>query len=227
MESDTVSETQPLTSLSSYSRSLRRSLTGHGVCLLPGCVWLLFKPVLAMIFINAVVGASNATMMLAALECSYPTKSVFIIMVCVCLFAAFISLFSPVSGFLADVRCGRHRVIFVSVCLMFTASLAVSSIAVFTLARIWLVNVRVYYHIVQPIMFVLAAIGLVLFMSGLTGYQANFIQFGLDQLLEAPSSSLALFIHWTVWAESLGALVVQILDALCWCYHKDMLIVYL
>ena len=36
-------------------------------------------------------------------------------------------------------------------------------------------------------------------MIGLIGYQANFIQFGLDQLLEASSQYLALFVHWAVW----------------------------
>ena len=34
---------------------------------------------------------------------------------------------------------------------------------------------------------------------GVAGYMANFIQFGLDQLLEAPSEYLGLFIHWAKW----------------------------
>ena len=39
---------------------------------------------------------------------------------------------------------------------------------------------------------------------GLAGYQANFIQFDLDQLLEFPSASLALFTHWIIWADNFG-----------------------
>ena len=34
---------------------------------------------------------------------------------------------------------------------------------------------------------------------GVAGYMANFIQFGLDQLLEAPSEYLGLFVHWAKW----------------------------
>ena len=32
-------------------------------------------------------------------------------------------------------------------------------------------------------------------MTGIIGYQANFIQFGLDQLLEASIEYLGLFVH--------------------------------
>ena len=32
-------------------------------------------------------------------------------------------------------------------------------------------------------------------------FQANAIQFGLDQLLEAPTPKLIAFIHWYYWAQ--------------------------
>ena len=59
------------------------------------------------------------------------------------------------------------------------------------------------------------------FFFGRVGYQANFIPFGLDQLLEAPSSSLALFIHWVIWADSLGKLIIQIIFAVYICDLKS------
>ena len=62
---------------------------------------------------------------------------------------------------------------------------------------------------------------IVVFLFGRTGYQANFIPFGLDQLLEAPSSSLALFIHWVIWADSIGKLIIQILFAVYICEVKS------
>jgi peptide/histidine transporter 3/4 len=56
---------------------------------------------------------------------------------------------------------------------------------------------------------IFSGMAFIVFVFGLAGYRANFIQFGLDQLLEAPSTSLALFIHWVIWAENLGTLMVQ------------------
>ena len=53
---------------------------------------------------------------------------------------------------------------------------------------------------------ILDLISLFTFIVGLAGYQANFIQLGLDQLFEAPSPCLGLFIHYAIWAFSLGSL---------------------
>ena len=46
-------------------------------------------------------------------------------------------------------------------------------------------------------------------MFGLIGYQANFIQLGLDQLLEAPSEYLGLFVHWAKWINNATATVTM------------------
>ena len=58
------------------------------------------------------------------------------------------------------------------------------------------------------------------FTVGLAGYQANFIQFGLDQLLEAPSVYLGLFVHWAKWAYNVSATAVSILFAVTVCYYR-------
>ena len=39
-------------------------------------------------------------------------------------------------------------------------------------------------------------------------FEANAIQFGLDQLLEAPTPKLISFIHWYYWSQNVGGLVV-------------------
>ena len=64
-------------------------------------------------------------------------------------------------------------------------------------------------------------LSVVLFAVGLGFYRANFVQFGLDQLLEAPSKSLALFIHWGMWDERLGMLVIQIFLLVLLCKVKS------
>ena len=56
-----------------------------------------------------------------------------------------------------------------------------------------------YMYIVPFILFLVYIVGLGLF-------QANAIQFGLDQLLEAPTSKLIAFIHWYYWAQNVGSL---------------------
>ena len=48
-------------------------------------------------------------------------------------------------------------------------------------------------------------------MTGLAGlgmFEANAIQFGMDQMLEASSEQLSSFIHWYFWFAHLGSLFV-------------------
>ena len=49
------------------------------------------------------------------------------------------------------------------------------------------------------LLYCLVVIFLFVLIIGIAGYGANFIQFGLDQLLEAPSHHQALFVHWAKW----------------------------
>ena len=140
-------------------------------------------------------------------------------------FMALFGLFYPISGFLADVYCGRYRVIFASVCLMFAACLILTlcDALIITIIEGGSINLQ---HLsdhgsMQSCVNTFIIIIVVVFLFGRTGYQANFIPFGLDQLLEAPSSSLALFIHWIIWADSIGKLIIQILIAVYICEVKS------
>ena len=135
------------------------------------------------------------------------------------LLVAAISLFSPLSGFLADVCLSRYTVILVCIWLHFAAFLVYTVAAVLTLtlgSGIWVTS---HYNGggIALCLLVFAVIASIVFVFGLAGYLANIIQFGLDQLLEAPSASLALFIHWVIWADSLGILVIQLCLAAILC----------
>ena len=46
------------------------------------------------------------------------------------------------------------------------------------------------------------------YVIGLGLFQANAIQFGLDQLLEAPTPNLIAFIHWYYWAQNVARLAL-------------------
>ena len=55
---------------------------------------------------------------------------------------------------------------------------------------------------------VIIAPGVITAIVGLGLFEANAIQFGLDQLLEAPTPKLISFIHWYYWSQNVGGLVV-------------------
>ena len=223
MESDTASgsETLSLISSSSYSKSFiwklvfskRRFLPG------PGYKWLITKPVITVIFINFIVGVVYAAMRITTQVAFIFSPYVITLITLVNLLVALAStIFSPLFGFLADVHFGRCRVLSASICLIFVACIFVCLIVVLRLlvtAGVW--SIHLYNHDVQPVAFGLGAVAVLLLLPGIASYQANFIPFGLDQLCDAPSVSLALFIHWVVYADRLGTFVIQIVDAVYEC----------
>ena len=108
----------------------------------------------------------------------------------------------PLVGHLTDVYLTRYR----SLSLSFSVLIFVTFSAAFLLgvelviSSIWNLSIR-GSSFVFIILFIVYIIGLGLF-------QANAIQFGLDQLLEAPTPKLIAFIHWYYWAQNVGSLVV-------------------
>ena len=48
---------------------------------------------------------------------------------------------------------------------------------------------------------------------------ANAVQFGLDQLLHASSQELSLFLHWFIWADNFGQLILRILGVANLCHQ--------
>ena len=177
----------------------------------------LSKSAIAIILFNAVVGASNAFMLNACIWLGYDAGSLSLIVVLLYSLLAITTLFYPVSGFLADVCCGRFSVVKTGIDFIFSAFLLLSVCAVITM--IFRKSVLNYQDNRGTfiLLVVLAAVWYLLFVIGLALYRANYIQFGLDQLLEAPSKSLALFIHWVIWGETFGILFVQILFTVTLC----------
>ena len=66
---------------------------------------------------------------------------------------------------------------------------------------------------------ILAFLSLFAFIIGQTGYQANFIQLGLDQLFEAPSHYLILFIHYATCMDF--SIRITIILFLMLCSHHE------
>ena len=214
------SESQPLLSPPVSSNFLMRKMAPLAKCSLsPKHICQLSKPTVAIIVINLIVSAAFAALMNILMFIGYFFNGISMSVGLVYLLVAAISLFSPLSGFLADVCFSRYTVILVCFWLHFAAFLVYTAAGVLTLtlgSGIWDIS---HYNGggIALCLLSFAVIAFIVFVFGVAGYRANIIQFGLDQLLEAPSSSLALFIHWIIWTDSLGILVIQFCFAAILC----------
>jgi peptide/histidine transporter 3/4 len=139
---------------------------------------------------------------------------------------SFVMVFYPLSGFAADVCCTRFRTIVISLCclLLFLSLFSLTDVLylVLKLNNIITHNPLAWIHSKSQFdnsMIVLLLISLLCFFIGLVGYQANYIQFGLDQLFEAPHHFLGLFIHYASWSFHLGAIPLAVFP-LIWCNHS-------
>ncbi|MGJ8945950.1 hypothetical protein AB9K17_23965, partial [Salmonella enterica subsp. enterica serovar Kentucky] len=94
------------------------------------------------------------------------------------------------AGWIADVRFGRYRVIRLSILIMWTALMLVTASEVLrrTVDR-YTSNIHSYLNGLFEIVMAI----------GFGGFQANVVQFGIDQLFDASSNEIASFILWYVW----------------------------
>ena len=122
---------------------------------------------------------------------------------------AIVTMLYPVSGLIADVCCGRLRTVGVSLLLLMVFSLLTCVVEIVLFTNNLYLNIFSEPQLFKPkgiIACVIGLITLIVFIIGLAGYQANFIQLGLDQLFEAPSQYLRLFILYTEWVFKLGSI---------------------
>ena len=106
----------------------------------------------------------------------------------------------PFAGWLADIRFGRYKVIRWSMWIMWIASmLATINSAV---AQVVTGYHRVYNGISMTMIFIIAI--------GFGGYQANAVQFGLDQLQDASTTEITAFISWYVWTYASNRVLIDI-----------------
>ena len=134
---------------------------------------------------------------------------------------AFIMMLYPLSGFIADVCCGRLKTVVISliILLLCLTILFIGMTIGETVTASNLDHALRYDKVPSMSIVILAFLSIFAFLIGLTGYQANFIQLGLDQLFEAPSRYLVLFIHYAIWAFRSGSLSFIIVSFLMLCSH--------
>ena len=116
---------------------------------------------------------------------------------------AFIAMLYPLLGFVSDSICGRFKVVISCFC-----AVLFSYLSVYTCSWASLILDEHYHFTHLPLgISVIGGSSLLITLVSLGGYQANFIQLGLDQQLSAPSKDLALFVHWVMWAYNFGCTV--------------------
>ena len=129
------------------------------------------------------------------------------------------SLFYPLAGFVADVCIGRYRTVIISLVLLLCAVLCFSMDSILYLSHV-ITSDQTGYIAKNSILFiVLGGIGFIFSAIGLAGYRANHVQFGLDQLLEAPSEYQGLFVHWIQMFTVLGFAIMEIFLTWYECHY--------
>ena len=119
----------------------------------------------------------------------------------------------PLLGYIADVCITRYQTLKCSFILLIigcTIGLILLFVSYFIgiiefLEKRSLFNDEKSYHIITIIIFGIPLIALIITGVGL--FEANAIQFGLDQLLDAPTPKLIAFIHWYYWTHNVVQLV--------------------
>ena len=95
-----------------------------------------------------------------------------------------------IAGWIADVRFGRYRVIYWSMWVMWVALMLTTVSSVLT--RIVDNYTSDIHSYVSGVLWTIVAVGY-------GGFQANVIQFGIDQLHDASTKEITSFILWYVW----------------------------
>ena len=121
-----------------------------------------------------------------------------------------VGLTLPIAGWLADVYLGRYRVIRWSMWIMWIGTMlnTVSSVVAQLVDGYGIINKKC---IIDRLLQAIAAIGY-------GGYQANIVQFGIDQLHDASTEEIQAFISWYAWSFFSGGMAIELATS---CLQKD------
>ena len=133
------------------------------------------------------------------------------------IFAIF-QLVYPVAGLLADIRYGRYKCVISSLwafvigfCFLTVLSCTIIGMQYFPFdSRPW------SYAILACVLVMIGVptiISIFLLFSSIAAFNANIIQFGLDQLHDSPTEHLVLYIHWYVILTYAGTIFLLLLSS--------------
>ena len=118
-------------------------------------------------------------------------------------------LFYPLVGLVTDVYFTRYKAVLASTVIqIITSGLGVVVSLIWTL--LWYCNSNLVIHggtsgqNTDTVLGVLGLLSIMTMIVGLGIFEANAIQFGMDQLLEESSEKISTFIHWYYWSIGVG-----------------------
>ena len=145
---------------------------------------------------------------------------------------AFLQLFYPLAGLLADVRYGRYKCVIGSLW-SFAGGSVVPSVIVLTLRYspdyLKLDDHAWSYAVLSLELAVLgipAIVGALFIIVSIIAFNANVVQFGLDQLYDSPTEHLVLYIRWYVLFSFIGYQVATLMTSICF-YHDLGIVVFI
>ena len=151
--------------------------------------------------------------------------------VIVYVYYACLQLFYPLAGYLADVRYGRYKCVTTSLWCFVGSTLAMGILGVAVVCSpLYLYQISetlsAYYPMLSVIFLFLSPpliISILIFFSSIVAFNANVIQFGLDQLHDRPTEHLVLFIHWYVILSYTGTELIRALTSTLssLCFFSD------
>ena len=146
---------------------------------------------------------------------------------------SFLFLFYPLAGYLADVKWGRHITVVNSLCfvfwtpimLMIVGSLAfiafIPSIAIDADTPLRHKVFTITTVVICLVLGIPAMSGALLLLCSLITFSANVIQYGMDQLHDAPTDDSVLYIHWYVWTSYVGSFLIRLPSAVTMLIARD------
>ena len=152
-------------------------------------------------------------------EANFEVETFFAIRIIFCL----ISFLYPLSGYIADICMGRYKMVLYGLLFLFCGCVSFSVAAILYFSNV----IQTQQATVVGGLKELAApllLGFLLTFIGFSGYQSNYVQLGLDQLQDAPSYSLGLFVHAVLWFLTVGLMVVQLIVSWCTCSYDQHVI---
>ena len=116
----------------------------------------------------------------------------------------------PLLGWLSDAYVSRYKVIRLTFIIMIIAFLVA---AFFAIAIAYDPGPLYENKVTTTILLVLIIPWILSVMLSLGLFEANAIQFGMDQLLESSSDKLSSFIHWYYWSSYVGHFILFLMTA--------------
>ena len=154
--------------------------------------------------------------------------------------SALLLIFYPLLGFLADVCWGRYTTVrnglyfliwSIIIMIVLTGLALLGSIPMFFLPDQYyeysISTIEIITIAVLCIVFgVPVLLGAILFICSTVAFNANVIQFGIDQLHDAPTDSLILYIQWYVWTNQMGLFLIRLPSAFAFDYDSEVFVYF-